>query len=151
MTLKKNMNKEELFEEGIVKESVNGIAQILISNSDHCEECSAKIYCKPGNSDERTLTVKDPFGVKAGDEVRVSISGRKILQASFFMYGIPLILLIAGIFIGLEIFDTNKELLSTILSAGIISVYALIIYFINKKENNILSSYPEIIFVRSIQ
>lgn len=53
----------------------DGIAIIVISDSDNCCECSAKLYCKPGKSDKRILTVKDPFSVTAGDKVRVSIKG----------------------------------------------------------------------------
>ena len=78
------MYTEKLTEEGIVKESKDGIATIVISNSDNCAECTAKLYCKPGNSSERSLTVKDTFGVIAGDKVRVSIKGSQILQCFIF-------------------------------------------------------------------
>ncbi|HQF41400.1 MAG TPA: SoxR reducing system RseC family protein, partial [Ignavibacteriaceae bacterium] len=85
-----NMFKEELYEEGIVKESKNGFATVIITGSDHCEECTAKLYCKPGNSNERSLIVSDPYGAKSGDKVRVSIKGSKLISASFLLYGIPL-------------------------------------------------------------
>jgi sigma-E factor negative regulatory protein RseC len=98
------MYKEELYEEGIVKEAKDGIAIIRIQDSDKCKECTAKIYCKPGSSEERSLTVRDPYGVHPGDNVRVVIGGSKILSATFRLYGIPLILLLAGIFFGMEIF-----------------------------------------------
>ena len=145
------MYNEELIEDGIVKESKNGIATIVISNSDHCEECTAKLYCKPGSSVERSLTVKDPFGVNPGDKVRVSVSGSKILSASFLLYGIPLILLLAGIFIGLQIFSSNAELFATLLSLGLISIYVAASSIYSKKKKTKSSSYPEIIFVNSQQ
>ncbi|MCX7610449.1 MAG: SoxR reducing system RseC family protein [Ignavibacterium sp.] len=141
------MYNEELVEEGIVKLSNNGIAEVIISNSGHCEECSAKIYCKPGNSSERTLIVRDPFGAKAGDKVRVVIKGSKILSASFLIYGIPLILLLLGIFIGHYIFNENKELYSTLLGFSFIIFYSIFFLLFFKKHK--LSSYPEITFVSS--
>lgn len=145
------MYKEELYEDGIVKEVQDGIAEIVISDSDHCEECSAKVYCKPGSSNERSLVVKDPFGVHPGDKVRVTIKGSKILSASFLLYGIPLIILVAGIFIGLQIFTINKELFSTILAVGLISIYSLVLYLYNGRKKTKISSYPEIIFVSHSQ
>ena len=147
MTKDKIMYNEELTEEGIVKESKDGIATIVISNSDSCEECTAKLYCKPGNSNERSLTVKDNFGVIAGDRVRVSIHGSQILRVSFLIYGIPLILMLAGLFIGMQFFQIHKELYSTIFAVALVSIYVLIIHFIDKKRNYHLQSYPEIVFV----
>jgi len=141
------MYNEELTEEGIVKESKNGIATIVISDSDNCGECTAKLYCKAGNSNERSLTVKDPFGVHPGDKVRVSIKGSKMLRVSFLIYGIPLILILAGLFVGMKFFQINKELFSTLLAVGLVSIYILIILFMDKKRKHHLQSYPEIVYV----
>ncbi len=145
------MYKEELTEDGIVKESKNGLATIIISHSDHCEECSAKIYCKPGNSNERSLIVKDPFGTYPGDKVRVSIKGSKILSASFMLYGIPLILLIGGLILGMQIFNDDKELFSTLLSIGLILIYIFLAFILSKNNKQNTSSYPEIVFVKPLQ
>ena len=141
------MYTEELYEEGIVKEAKDGIAVISIHDSESCQECTAKIYCKPGNSDGRSLTVRDPFGVHQGDKVRVVIKGSKILSASFKLYGIPLLLLLAGIFIGLEVFETNKELFSSLFSVGLVAVYSFYMFLFSKKDK--ITSYPEIVFVSS--
>ncbi len=141
------MYNEKLIEEGIVKESKNGIATIVISDSENCKECTAKLYCKPGNSNERSLTVNDTFGVNSGDRVRVSINGGQILRVSFLIYGIPLILMLAGLFVGMQLFQIHKELFSTFFAIGLVSIYILIIHFIDKKRNHNLQSYPEIVFV----
>jgi sigma-E factor negative regulatory protein RseC len=141
------MYSEELVEEGLVTKSFNGLAEILISDSDNCKECSAKIYCKPGNSSDRLLIVKDPFGVMPGDKVRVLIKGSKILFASFLIYGIPLVLLLTGIFIGFQIFSENKELFSTLLAIGFVSIYSIFFAVLSKLKK--ISAYPEITFVSS--
>ena len=141
------MYNEKLIEEGIVKESKDGIATIVISDSDNCKECTAKLYCKPGNSNERNLTVKDNLGVNTGDRVRVSINGGQILRVSFLIYGMPLILILAGLFVGMQFFQIHKELFSTFFAIGLVSIYILIIHFIDKKRNYPPESYPEIVFV----
>ena len=141
------MYKEELYEEGIVKEAKDGIAIISIQNSDKCEECTAKIYCKPGSSEGRSLTVRDSYGVHPGDKVRIVIKGSKILSASLMLYGVPLILLLAGIFIGLEIFQTNMELYSSLFAMGLVFIYMLFMLLFRRKEK--ITSYPEIVFVSS--
>lgn len=147
MTKNKIMYKEELYEEGIVKEAHDGIAEIVISDSEHCQECSAKIYCKPGSSNERCLTVNDPFGVHPGDNVRVTIKGSKILSVSFMIYGVPLLLLLAGIFIGMNLFNNNQEIYSSLLGIGMVAFYVAGILTFSKKEKT--NSFPEITFVSS--
>ena len=141
------MYNEELIEEGIVKESKNGIATIVISKSDYCEECSAKLYCKPGSSDDRSLIVKDPLGVTPGDKVRISIQGSKILTVSFLLYGIPLLLLIAGLIVGLKIFNSNQELFATLFGLGLISIYVVILLLLSGIRKDKTSHYAEIVFI----
>lgn len=143
------MYTEELYEEGIVKEAKDGIAVITIQDSESCHECTAKIYCKPGNSEGRSLTVRDPYGVHPGDKVRVVIKGSKILSASFKLYGIPLMIILAGIFVGMGAFSTNKELYSSLFAVGLVTVYALYIFLFSKKDD--VHSYPEIVFVSSLK
>jgi len=143
------MYKEELYEEGIVKESGNGFATVIISNSDHCEECTAKLYCKPGNSNQRSLIAADPYGAHPGDKVRVSIKGSKLISASFLLYGIPLILLLSGLLIGMKIFTINKELLSTLLSIVLIAIYFPVVFSISKRSKQKVSSHPRIVFIKT--
>ncbi len=121
------MYNEELIEEGIVKSSKDGMAEIIISNSAHCEECSAKVYCKPNSGDNRTIIVHDTLGLKPGDFVLISVSGQKIFQTSFFLYGLPLIILILGLIMGFNIFDSQKELFSTLLAIVLLAVYFFLI------------------------
>lgn len=141
------MYNEKLIEEGIVKESKGGIATIVISDSENCKECTSKLYCKPGNSNERSLTVKDPFGVNTGDKVKVSINGSQILRVSFLIYGMPLILILAGLFLGMQVFQINKELFSTLLAVGLVSTYTSVILLVDKKKKHDRKSYPQIVFV----
>jgi hypothetical protein len=56
-------------------------------------------------------------------------------------------LLLAGIFIGLEMFYINKELYSSLFAIGLVTIYVLFMILFTKKEKD--ASYPEIVFVSS--
>ncbi|MFO7446243.1 MAG: SoxR reducing system RseC family protein [Ignavibacteriaceae bacterium] len=141
------MYKEVFYEEGIVKEVKKEIAVITLPDSEDCKECTIKLYCKPGNSKERSLVVRDSYGVNPGDAVRVSINGSKLLSASFKLYGVPLLLLVIGTLAGMMIFETNKELYSALAAIGLITIYGLFLSVLSRDENP--SNYPEIVFVSS--
>lgn len=124
-----------MYEEGIVESTGQGTAVIIINTSESCEECSAKVYCKPKDSEGRKLTAKDPFGVHPGDKVRVSVNGRNLLSASLYLYGLPLIILIAGIAAGMSIFQDNPELYSFLSSIVLLALYFVFLWGFSEKLN----------------
>ena len=141
------MYSEELIEEGTVKETNDGIAIINIQDSGSCDECSAKLFCNPTDFGKKSLTASDPFGVHPGDRVRISIKGKKIIAVSLILYGFPLILLLISIFIGMNLFNDNKEIFSTLIAISLTGIYFLIIHFFIKNPESRIKSYPEIILV----
>jgi positive regulator of sigma E activity len=141
------MYSEELIEEGIVKEAKDGIAIINIQDFGNCEECSAKLFCNPSDYGKKSLTASDPFGVHPGDRVRISIKGKKIIAVSLILYGFPLVLLLIGIFIGMNLFNNNKEIFSSLLTICLTGVYFLIIHLFTENPKSRIKSYPEIILV----
>lgn len=138
------MYSEELIEEGIVTEVKNGIALVSITPSNSCEECSAKIFCHSENN-TKNVTARDTYGVKTGDKVQISIKGRNIVAASFLLYGFPSFLFVVSIFIGMNLFKENSELLSSLSSVAIVGIYYLTYHLISKRNKN--KFLPKIIFV----
>lgn len=142
------MVAEELIEEGIVVGAKKGSAEIILVNSDNCEECSAKLFCKPRGKETHILKAFDPYGVREGDEVRISVQGAKILEASFFLYGLPLIIMIAGLLLGMVLFENtlNKEFYSFLFGGSLTALYYLY-YYINSisRKKELL---PKIIMVK---
>lgn len=67
------------------------------------------------------------------------------------LYRIPLILLIGGLILGMQIFNYNKELFSTLLPLGLILTYIFLAFTLLKKKKQNTSSHPEIIFVKPSQ
>ncbi|MFH1195333.1 MAG: SoxR reducing system RseC family protein [bacterium] len=144
------MYDEELIEKGIVIDSHNGIADIAIVDSANCEECSAKILCKPGKDNSfKTLRVDDKFNAAPGDEVTISIEGKKLLATSFLLYGVPLLLFVGGIFAGMHLFELSglKEVFSFFLGLILISIYfgAIFLHAGKLKMNKVT---PQIISIR---
>ncbi|MGD8782178.1 MAG: SoxR reducing system RseC family protein [Ignavibacteria bacterium] len=139
---------EELIEEGIILESSNGIAEVALIENDHCEECSAKIFCNPRADNIKTLKVADPYGTKAGDEVKISIKGKAIVKATFALYGAPLLLLVITIFTSYAFFEQFelKELYSFLVGVFLLVVYYLLYFFVMPVKNQ--SFHPKIIFVK---
>lgn len=146
------MQREAIIEKGIVISSGNGHAEIALIQTGACEECSAKIFCKPSEkSDSKILEVEDPFGVKTGDEVDIEIKGSDVLKASFMLYGIPLILIIFGIVIGMDFFQNTKlpELLSFLFGIGLNALY-FGGFFLLEKNKQMPPTVPQITFVKRL-
>jgi sigma-E factor negative regulatory protein RseC len=142
------MYEEVLVEEAIVLSLQNGIAEVSVTPNESCEECSAKIICKPNNDDRNILSVNNSIGASVGDNVRIEIKGKSVLTASFNLYGIPLIILFLGIFLGTSIFSEFRlvELYSALFGIGLITIYYLFLLSHNKsRQNQIL---PKIVFVK---
>lgn len=138
---------EELFEEGIVESVSNGTATIIVNSSDQCDDCSAKVYCKPKDAEGRKLVVKDPIGASVGDKVRISTQGKNLLFASLYLYAIPLILLLTSLIIGMKYFTVNPELFSFLTGLVILAIYFFILWRISGKINTREGIMPKIVTV----
>jgi positive regulator of sigma E activity len=140
------LNREEIIEEGIVESFTSGTVMVKITRKGACDSCSAKVFCV-GNNDENMVNAATSYPVKKGDQVKISIPSKNITSASTYMYGIPLILLMAGLIIGHYIFTNTKEIFSALLALGLIVLYGGIIYFYSKRKD-FSSLMPRIIFVK---
>ena len=139
---------EELIEEGIILESNNGFAEVALIENDHCDECSAKVFCNPKADNTKTVKVVDPYKTRAGDEVKISIKGSTIIKVTFGLYGVPLLLLVLSIFTSYNFFEQHelKELYSFLIGVFSLTVYYLLYFFILPIKTQ--PSQPKIIFVK---
>jgi positive regulator of sigma E activity len=139
------MNDEILIEEGIVISSQNGFAEISLTKSEYCEDCGAKIICKPQSNSNQTLKVIDPYGALPGDIVKISIKGKALVKTSIVLYGIPLFILIIVIFLANLFWGDIKysNLYSFLASVSFTIIYYLIIFFFKISQQTPI--LPEII------
>lgn len=128
------MLREELIEEGVVVNSSNGIAEILLIKNKNCDKCTANILCTPGKNNSAIIKALDTFNTKSGDTVKISIYGNQLIKLSFLIYGLPLILFVAGIVLSNIIFQSSEFI--SILSGLLFSVFY---FFILKLKRNFLN------------
>lgn len=119
---------ETLIEEGIVTGLIpargNQPAQatVRLETGEHCERCAANFLCRPADGDRRMMDVLDPIGVRVGDRVQVEVPGGALLKASILVYGLPLLLLLAGVILGMLIWPEGRpmrDLWSFLLGVGL--------------------------------
>lgn len=142
------MINEIIIETGIVLSSEKGFAEVLLSETESCEECSAKIICKPKDISSRVIKVVDPFGCSPGNEVRISVQGNLILKSSIKLYGLPLIIFVTIMIVCLMFLGTgaNSELISFLTAS-----FSTVTYYIllnNFERNRIKNLMPRIISSR---
>ena len=119
---------ETLLEEGLVLSVTPAAgdrpahAKVRLLAGDHCEGCPASVICKPESGDKRLIDVVDPVGVEVGERVRVMVPGGAVLKASFLVYGLPLLLMLVGVWLGTRIWPAEngmRDLWSFLLGAGL--------------------------------
>lgn len=139
------MNDEILVEEGVVISSQNGFAEISLIKSEYCEDCSAKIICKPVGEKNQTIKVTDPYGALPGDVVKISIKGAALVKTSLLLYAVPLAILIFGIFLSKYFYSASNlsDLYSFLTGIALIIIYYLVIFFFKISQQTPI--LPEII------
>jgi positive regulator of sigma E activity len=121
---------ENLIETGIVVRLLPGEpgrgprAVVRVEPGDHCEGCGASALCHAAADDRREIEADDPLGCLAGDQVQVEVPGGQVLRMSFLIYGLPLLLLLVGVGLGMMLIpvgawrDPGSFLLAVALAAA---------------------------------
>ncbi|MBN1634310.1 MAG: SoxR reducing system RseC family protein [Ignavibacteria bacterium] len=135
---------EQITERGIVTNKKNNILEVVLSESGNCNECSAKIFCKPGNTGKKIILVKDTIGCNVGDCIDFSIPGSNLLKLSVKFYGLPLIILVLSVIICNYYLSDNilKELYSILISIFIVLIYFLVLFFVLKQHGKPAENIP---------
>jgi sigma-E factor negative regulatory protein RseC len=114
-------------EEGIVSETVDGMAKVAIMKKSACEQCAASGVCHPG--DEDLMEAANPLGAKKGQKVKVVVAPQIYLKASIILYGIPMAVFIAGAIVAKNLAVNAGNEASSDLWAFIAGTACLIISF----------------------
>lgn len=125
---------------GIVTKCENEFAFVKITRNSMCgESCESCNLCA---NKEIQIKAINSMGAKIGDRVEMEIPEKSGFSASFLAYGMPMLILIAGIIIGAvlgyaEIFG--------IISIGIIALWYVILILLEKNKKYAEGLTPEII------
>lgn len=114
---------------GVVVESKEETAIVHIGRNTACENCGACHF------DEKTMNLKitavNNIGAKVGDQVELSMDNVNFFRASFFLYGLPLIALLIGLFIGIYVFQSMAlelyDIYAILLGLGFMTITFLLL------------------------
>jgi positive regulator of sigma E activity len=127
------LSQEKIVEKGTVVEINEKSVNVVMMKNDHCESCGS-MFCNLNGKEQPVVETQKREDIKVGDIVEVTIGGDQVLNISFFIYGVPIIILIATIIVGLRVFTgANAELLSVGIAVGIIVVYYFIFNLVAKR------------------
>lgn len=126
---------------GYVSNVDNGIAHLEVRRASACgDKCGS---CGGGCSVPITkVKVKNTLRAEKGDLVEVKVQTRFILKSAFLVYIMPLIMMIAGIALGISVFQSigieNYESLGFVVGLILLGVSFFILRVLDKKikENN---------------
>ncbi|MDI6789107.1 MAG: SoxR reducing system RseC family protein [Thermodesulfobacteriota bacterium] len=104
-------------EEGEVIAVEGNQAKVRIRRSPACDSCSSSSSCGLLGKGEMVLTALNPIGASEGQKVDVSFKVEGGVKASFILYLIPVVGLVAGALIGysLHLFG-DKEISAAVFS-----------------------------------
>lgn len=124
---------------GKVIASKKGILEVCFERPEACKHCGA---CQGSG---HHATVKIPGEAKVGSMITVDMPEGNVLRASVLAYVIPLAMLIAGLFLGMILFE--KEAFGALLGLGMMAASYLVLKAIDKKVKGRPGWQPEIIAV----
>jgi len=118
-------DKRHIEHEGIVEQTYDDYVKVRILNQSACASCHAKGVCTAADMQEKTIDAYCDKSYAPGDKVTLIGESKLGLQAAWWAYIFPLILLLVTLFITYGI--TNNENFAGLLSLGILIPYYLII------------------------
>lgn len=130
----KDLYSKMATERGIVMRTGVETAWIKVVPSEACEGCSSHGSCGAQRGDME-VEVLNPMGAKEGDRIVVDMETASLLKASFLLYVFPIICMIAGAALGMEIaerYGFDGSALSALVGFGF---FCASIVFIKRKGN----------------
>lgn len=112
----------------IISEKQNQVT-VQIIRGDKCKGCN---LCDATGPNQMQLVANNSFGAKIGDTVEVEVPPGKVLGYSFILFIIPIIMMIAGYFVGTS-FSSGSEGVGIIGSLTGLALSFLIIKFLDSQ------------------
>lgn len=118
------MSNERIEHEGVVVGDTEGVLRVSLSVGSACGSCRAAKLCNSSEAQEKVVEARRDVGCHAaiGGRVRVVGEARLGMQAVGLAYGVPLLLLVAGVVLG-------KTLLGSDAAGGLVALAALVPWY----------------------
>lgn len=134
-------------EKAIVRKVSGNTAWVSVSLNEACATCSHSGLCgvdadKPENTIETTVTCP----VEVGDEVEIEFPRGYRILFSFILFGIPVLFIFAGYFLGNNLFGNNNSESGGVIGALIgLTLSAFFVFIIHKISDGLFDKKPVII------
>ena len=124
---------------GIVEKIEGSHVVVRIVQTSACSACSAKGLCNASESKEKQIDVYEVNpSYQIGEEVMLCGSTSMGMRAVLLAFGIPVLLLLAALFVTMRVTD-GDALLSSIVALLAVIPYYLVIYLMKDKLNKTFS------------
>ena len=124
---------------GIVEKIEGSHVVVRIVQTSACAACSAKGLCNASESKEKQIDVYEVnASYQIGEEVILCGSTSMGMRAVVLAFGVPVLILLAALFITMQVTD-DDALLSSIIALVTVIPYYLIIYLMKNKLNKTFS------------
>ena len=124
---------------GIVEKIEGSHVVVRIVQTSACSACSAKGLCNASESKEKQIDVYEVNpSYRIGEEVMLCGSTSMGMRAVLLAFGIPVLLLLAALFITMRVTD-GDALLSSIVALLAVIPYYLVIHLMKDKLNKTFS------------
>jgi sigma-E factor negative regulatory protein RseC len=125
-------------EKGIVIKTDSTTAWVKTAKTHACEACAARSSCNVmGGGKEMEVQAINHAGAKAGEKVVIYFETSPLLKATFMIYVLPILFLMAGAFIGSKMapfFNFDASVCSVVIG---FLFFGLIIIFVKSKGNKL--------------
>ncbi|MDY6935033.1 MAG: SoxR reducing system RseC family protein [Spirochaetota bacterium] len=142
-------------EEGVIREVIGNKALVILQRSTMCNACSNKGMCRSlGGGNDMEVEVLNTAGATKGDRVQISLESSSFLKMTFLVYIVPLLSLVLGAFVGLNVIGSHSpdhaELFSLLLAIIFFALAFIVISILSKSMGKRKKYMPEITKVINI-
>jgi len=123
----------EISHGGLVQLADGSSVTVLLSSETNCTGCLEKNACNLSGKENKIVTIPGHYNVRTGDHVTISMRQSMGYFALFLGYLLPLLLVVLALVLLLSL--SVNELLSGLLSIGILLPYYLILIVFRKRIN----------------
>ncbi len=79
-------------------------ATVAFKRSKACGDCHA---CISFGTDQAQTAIRNTLGAAIGDRVAIELHQGSVFKASLILYGLPLVLLLAGVLLGITVLESG--------------------------------------------
>ena len=128
-------------EQGLVVKIEGNTATVRVDKKDECGKCGMCLF--PKNASHIDFEAQNDLGVAEGDTVIIQTQKEGKLLGVLLAFLVPLILVGAGVLLGLLVF--GNELVALGISVVLVIVWYVVLSFIDKKLKKSMGFKPTII------